>query len=223
VFKRISLTVIGIWAIPILFVGIVIALALGGGESYKLVVSLILGAILALYFDPLKQMVLLNLQGPRLEIELDEYLPPGTPERVFLRLQVTNAKPRVAAGCRAYVANIETFDTSLKDFAPTQFRDTFPLHWAYDGTLRTVDIPKRVPRYADVAIFTQSQQGFIPQITNQEGETFDVPRYSDIWGQYGHLRLTVLIVAEGITPEVRYITFDWQGNWPPTFEMTKTS
>jgi hypothetical protein len=184
------------------------ALVLAGKESYKVVAGLLIGAS----FSPIMELVTRFVRGPQLSIELDPYFPPrSAPQReVYVRLRVENTKKRTAKGCGAYLANVEKLDSATGHFAPTNFRDTFPLHWAYDATQTSVDLPLHVPRYLDLVSVPESGNGIRPHYAGlAEGE--EVPLHRPIWGENGEFRLTVLVTAEGIEPEVRRITVSWRG------------
>lgn len=204
----------------ILLVGF--AIAIGGKESGKVIAGLLIGASLGLFLDPVKECFVRALLGPKLSIELDRYYPPRTePHReLYVRLKIQNTKKRTAKGCGAYLADIEKPDLATGRLGPTVFHDTFPLHWAYDAALVTVDLPQRVPRYLDLVSVDESQGGIRPHhlgLPPNQG----VPLYQELWDKSEKLRFTVVVTAEGIEPEVRRITVDRRGEWEPKLEIEK--
>jgi hypothetical protein len=206
------------WSLPILFIAIVIALALSGGESYKLAAGLVLGAIVGLFIDPVRQLVVRIWQGPLLDVQLDLYYPPDSPtkRRIFVRLKVENQKSRIATGCRAYLVSVEP-----KQKSSIVFKDTFPLHWAYEHEVRSVDLPRGVPHYVDVATVDERLPGFVPALTNAKGQQISIGLYAaSLWdGQNGEVALTVLVAAEGVKPIAHRIAIDWAGKeWPPKID-----
>jgi hypothetical protein len=204
--------------IVVMLLLIVLAIVLVGKESYKVLAGLVIGAA----FAPIIELVTRFAWGPRLSVELDPYFPPrDVPNReVYVRLKIENTKKRLAKSCGAYLANVEKFDSATGCFAQTDFHDTFSLHWAYNAALANVDLPLHVPRFLDLVSVPESGNGIRPHhIGLPEGQ--DVPLYRPIWNTNGHFRLTVLVTAEGIEPEVRRITVDWRGEWPPKLAIEK--
>ncbi|HEV3300579.1 MAG TPA: hypothetical protein VG055_13105 [Planctomycetaceae bacterium] len=222
--SRLPLAGIVVYTIAVALVAALILLPMKGGpESTRVVAGLVLGALVGMFLDPFKQKVLLVLQGPKLEVELDEYFLEGAPRRIYLRLRVTNAKERTAAACRAYLAKIETYDVSTKQYKPFPFRDTFPLNWAFEQVIKRLDIPMGISRYADLALFRDNSPGFVPQISTEEGKNVDAPRYWEMCGAHGRFRLTVFLTADGTSPEAREVAIDCPGGWPPTYQISRPS
>jgi hypothetical protein len=155
-------------------------------------------------------------------------LPPGSVGGVTLRrgkrlafyarLCVTNDKRRIAQSCRAWLVDVEELNDE-DCFVPTRFRDSVPLIWSYDAEADTVDIPQGIKRYVDLVRIQNDIPGFQPRMRSRSGEVLTILKYQPIFSKNGVYRLTVLVSAQEIKPQVIKVIITRSETWPPKAKL----
>ena len=155
-------------------------------------------------------------------------LPPGSVGRgytqeegsclaFYARLCVTNDKRRIAQHCQAWLVNVEELNEESR-FVPTTFRDSVPLVWSYNAEIDTVDIPQGIKRYVDIVRVQHDVPGFEPQIRSHTGAVLTILKYQPIFSKNGVYRLTVLVSAQEVRPQMIKVILTRGDTWPPKGE-----
>jgi hypothetical protein len=134
----------------------------------------------------------------------------GGSEAIYIRIKVTNEKPRLARACRAYLVNVET-NSEATDFVSTLYADSIQLAWSCQvpGSERNpLDLPNGVSQYVDVIATSKTNNTFAPQIS-----PFPF-RYHQLYSPKSETyRLTIQVSGDGIEPKVLRLIFVWKGQW----------
>jgi len=200
---------------------------------------LVAGWLLGLFAKELSERISVLVRGPKLVVEFGDgedcltLTPEEHQEQIndhsvtvarkqrlvfFARIRVTNAKPRMASRCQAWLVNVESQDDAGQ-FRPTVFKDSIPLIWSYNAEIETVDIPQGINRYVDLARVRSDVDGFQPQLRSHSGEVLFPLRYGPLFTSNGIFRLTVLVSAQDVKPQQIKIVLSWDGAWPPRAEL----
>lgn len=136
----------------------------------------------------------------------------------YARLCVTNVKRRIAEECQAWLVNVEELNVEGR-FDSTSFRDSVPLIWSYDAEAETVDIPQGIKRYVDLVRIQHDVPGFEPQVRSHSGEVLTILKYQPIFSKNGVYRLTVLVSAQEVRPQMIKAIVTRSDNWPPKAKL----
>jgi hypothetical protein len=176
------------------------------------------GFLTAMFAEPLRQAI----YRPNLKLEFyksQDCITP-TPEgnhnavhkAFYVRVKVTNTKPKLAQKCRPYLVKIEKKDEN-GTFQPTEYCDSIQLAWACRGdqAYDPLDLPRGIAQFVDVVSTRSIASIFRPEIR-------PIPfRYVSLFQQKGVFRFTVQVSGDAVKPKFIQLVFDWKGKWD-TFE-----
>lgn len=185
-------------------------------SSLTPVVTFVLGFVSAVFAEPARQRLfrpVLRLCFSGGEDCVARTPTAGGSEAVYIRVKVTNEKPRVARACRAYLVNVET-KAAASGFVSTLYADSIQLAWSCQvpGSERNpLDLPNGVSQYVDVIATNQASNGFAPQVS-----PFPF-RYAQLFTATAQTyRLTIQVSGDGLEPKILRLIFVWKGQWDTT-------
>lgn len=177
------------------------------------VVTFVLGFVSAVFAEPARQRLFRPVL--RLSYSGADDCVARTPtadgsEAIYIRVKVTNEKPRLARACRAYLVSVETKSVA-SGFVSTLYADSIQLAWSCQvpGSQHSpLDIPNGVSQYIDVIATTKRTNTFAPQIS------FVPFRYNQLFSTKSETyRLTIQVSGDGVEPKVLKLIFVWKGQW----------
>ena len=203
------------------------------GEILKMLVSAILGAIVALYLPRLRQFFI----GPKLELsfgkeiagcialtpiktikskgedeiatELGKKYWEVTNRGYYIRVKVTNNSYLLAKECRAFLINIERKDDNGQ-FKQTIYCDSIQLQWSCRSNqgFNGIDLAFGVHQFIDVL----STIGNISKIIYPKIEMMPY-RYENLFREIGTFRYTIQVSGNEIKPVSLSFILYWKGQW----------
>lgn len=177
------------------------------------VVTYILGFASAVLAEPVRQCLfrpVLRLSFSGADDCIARTQTTGGKEALYIRVKVTNEKPRLARACRAYLVNVET-KSGDSGFVSTLYTDSIQLAWSCQvpGSERNpLDLPNGVSQYIDVLVTSEATNTVVPQIS-----PFPFRYYPLLATKSETYRLTIQVSGDGIEPKVLKIIFIWKGQW----------
>ena len=144
---------------------------------------------------------------------------PNVPEGVtyaqtdafYIRVLAVNTGRQIAKQCRAYLINVERFNTDTNRFEQTIYSDSIRLAWSARGTheeaYQPLDLPPNVKQYVDVVSTRRIEVNYKIEIYP------DLLRYQDLFEEHGKFRFTIQVSGDNVKPATTNIIFEWNGNW----------
>lgn len=173
--------------------------------------SFMLGSVTAVFAEPVRQFIF----RPKVELGFsnkDDCITKtpttGGHNAIYVRVKVTNTKPRLARQCRAYLVNIE-LQNQNGSFVPTIYSDSIQLAWSCrDKGLDPLDLPRGVSQYIDVVATDEASNDYSPQIA-----PFPL-RYKSLFDPAPKtLRFTIQVAGDNVSPRFTQVVFVWKGRW----------
>ncbi len=185
------------------------SLLIGGAIGF---VSAVLAPIVV---EPVKHWVF----GPKLKVIfieddrgfITDTKEKGVTEAHYVRVKVLNTGRQIAKQCRAYLVNVEKWNTSTDKFEPTIYCDSLQLAWSaranIEEAFRPVDMPKDISQFVDI-VSTRRPESDYKVMTNTH-----LYRYEPLFKEHGKFRYTVVVSGDNVKPVSAKVVFEWGGDW----------
>jgi hypothetical protein len=185
------------------------SLLIGGAIGF---ISAVLAPIVV---EPVKHCVF----GPKLKVEfiegdrgfITDTKETGGTDAHYVRVKVLNTGRQIAKQCRAYLVNVEKWNTSTGKFAPTIYCDSLQLAWSArantEEAYRPLDLPRDINQFIDIVSTRRPESGY-KVMTNPH-----LYRYEPLFKEHGKFRYTVLVSGDNVKPVSVQVVFEWSGDW----------
>lgn len=144
---------------------------------------------------------------------------PNVPEGVthaqtdafYIRVLAVNTGRQTAKQCRAYLINVERFNTDTNGFEETIYSDSIRLAWSARGTSEEaylpLDLPPNVKQYVDVVSTRKIE-------TNYKIEIYPgLLRYQELFEEHGKFQFTIQVSGDNVKLATTKVIFEWNGDW----------
>lgn len=185
--------------------------------------STLVGGAIGFFSSLLTQIIIEPIKnriyGPKLEVRfidgdkafVTDTKENGVTEAHYVRLRVVNTGRQIAKQCRAYLVNVEKWNTSAGNFEPTIYCDSLQLAWSAQANVqeayRPLDMAKEIRQFIDVASTRESENDY--RIMTKP----HLFRYEPLFKEQGRFRYTVQVSGDNVKPTSAKLIFDWRGHW----------
>jgi hypothetical protein len=185
------------------------SLLIGGAIGF---VSAVLAPIVV---EPLKR----RFFDPKLKVEfiegdkgfITDTKEKGVTEAHYVRVKVINTGRQIAKQCRAYLVNVEKWNTSTNKFEPTIYCDSLQLAWSARANTEEAYSPLDMPR--DINQFIDIVSTRRPEIDYKIMVYAHLYRYEPLFKEHGKFRYTVVVSGDNVKPASTKVVFEWSGDW----------
>ena len=187
-------------------------------EALSAFIGGIVGFLASVLTEPVKNFffgarlkVEFNPEDPGCATDTKESSGQGFNKASYIRVLVTNTGKSIAKECRAYLKDVEIWNTGTGRFEATEYCESMQLAWSATPkpeNFLSVDIPNGISRFVDVI----SVRDHSREITTH------VPmvlyRYEEVLQkQTGKFRYTVLVAGDNLKPKSTQVVFEWNGKF----------
>ena len=185
------------------------SLLIGGAIGF---ISAVLAPIV---IEPFKHWVF----GPKLEVKfidddkafITDTKEEGVTDAHYVRLKVLNTGRQIARQCRAYLVNVEKWNTSIDQFEPTIYCESLQLAWSArantEEAYRPLDMTRGINVFIDI-VSTRRPESDYKIMTNPR-----LYRYEPLFKEHGKFRYTLLVSGDNFKPVSNKVIFEWSGDW----------
>lgn len=157
--------------------------------------------------------------GPKLKVEfikgnrdfVTDTKETGGADAHYVRVKVLNTGCQIAKECRAYLVNVEKWNTSTGEFEPTIYCDSLQLAWSARADIKEaclpLDMSRDIKQFIDI-VSTRSTKSDYEIMTNPL-----LNRYEPLFKEHGKFRYTVLVSGDNVKPISAKVVFEWSGDW----------
>ena len=135
----------------------------------------------------------------------------GVTDAHYVRVKVLNTSRQIAKQCRAYLVNVEKWNTSTGEFEPTTYCDSLQLGWSAQlgkiAPYRALDIPKGIPQFIDIVSTRKGKSDYFIKTK------LLLNRYDDLFKERGKFRYTMRVSGDNARPKSTKVIFEWSGDW----------
>jgi hypothetical protein len=185
------------------------------------VASGIAGLLFGVLLEAMKEQMLQSVWGPEIDVWFDGKAPECNAQTYsaavidnvqydikqrYVRIRVTNPKPRTAKNCRGFLVGYQRWDGNNWKL-PIPFHDSIPLVWSFLGPERVaIDLPKGVPHYLNLFHTSESDDKLIPEVTSWPNRYEELLRTPS----NGRYLFDVVVTAEHVEPQRIQIDVDYR-------------
>ncbi|MFH1701246.1 MAG: hypothetical protein ABIE07_11735 [Candidatus Zixiibacteriota bacterium] len=187
------------------------------------ILSLLIGCAIGFVSAVLAPIVVEQLRycffGPKLKVEfiegdrdfITDTKETGGADAHYVRIKVLNTGLQNAKQCRAYLVNVEKWNTSTGKFEPTIYCDSLQLAWSARGDTQKaylpLDMPREIKQFIDI-VSTRSTKSDYKIMTDPH-----LYRYEPLFKEHGKFRYTLQVSCDNVKPVSAKVVFEWSGDW----------
>jgi hypothetical protein len=205
-------------------------------DLFKGIILLIIGSLLAILSEPLRQFLLGKFIRPNLSIlfrQNDQDFTSNVPEvireevfekiddfykrkvietnrysSIYVKAKVLNSKRYIAKSCRVFLINVEKKINEV--FERTLFSDSIQLEWSARGEegFKGIDLPYGVSLYFVVFSTRETEPNKIK--LHFHSTPF---RYFNLIDNKGTYRITIMVSGDNVIPIFYKLILEWRNQW----------